>query len=113
MTNEAEETNKSQMAQREEKILDFWNQNEIFKKSVDREPKHGDFVFFDGPPFATGMPHYGNLLQGVIKDIIPRYKTMSGYRVTRRWGWDTHGLPIENFIQKEKGLKTKQDVEDF
>lgn len=117
MTNEAEETNnsqtKSQIAQREEKILDFWNENKIFEKSVERDAKKGDFVFFDGPPFATGMPHYGHILQSVVKDIIPRYKTMTGYRVARRWGWDTHGLPIENLIQKEKGLKTKQDVENF
>ncbi len=113
MTNEADETNKSQIAQREEKILEFWNQNEIFKKSLEKEAKNGDFVFFDGPPFATGMPHYGHLLPGTVKDIIPRYKTMNGYRVTRRWGWDTHGLPIENLIQKERGLQTKQDIEDF
>jgi isoleucyl-tRNA synthetase len=113
MTNEAEETNKSQIAQREEKILAFWNENKIFEKSVEREPKNGEFVFFDGPPFATGMPHSGHLLPGTVKDIIPRYKTMTGHRVFRRWGWDTHGLPIENLIQKEKGLQTKQDIESF
>lgn len=113
MTNEAGETNKSQIAQREEKILDFWNDNQIFEKSVEREPKKGDFVFFDGPPFATGLPHYGHVLPGTIKDIIPRYKTMLGYRVVRRWGWDTHGLPIENLVQKENNLKTKQDIENF
>jgi len=113
MTKEAGETNKSPIAQREEKILDFWNQNEVFKKSVERDPKKGDFVFFDGPPFATGLPHYGHVLPGTIKDIIPRYKTMLGHRVVRRWGWDTHGLPIENLVQKENGLKTKQDVENF
>ncbi len=111
MTNE--ETNKSNIALREEKILDFWQKNEIFKKSVDKNAPKGDFVFFDGPPFATGLPHYGHILPGTIKDIIPRFKTMQGYKVVRRWGWDTHGLPIENLIQKENGLKTKQDVENF
>jgi isoleucyl-tRNA synthetase len=113
MTNEAGEGEKGQVALREEQILDFWNQNKIFEKSVERESKNGELVFYDGPPFATGMPHYGHILQGVIKDILPRYKTMKGYRVGRRWGWDTHGLPIENLIQKENGLKSKQDVENF
>ncbi|MFA7193576.1 MAG: class I tRNA ligase family protein [Candidatus Paceibacterota bacterium] len=113
MTNEADETNKSQIAQREEKILNFWEENNIFKKTIERESTKGDFVFYDGPPFATGLPHYGHILPGTIKDIIPRYKTMTGYKVSRRWGWDTHGLPIENLIQKENNLKTKQDVENF
>lgn len=111
MTNE--ETNKSNIALREEKILDFWQKNEVFKKTVEKDAPKGDFVFFDGPPFATGLPHYGHILPGTIKDIIPKYKTMCGYKVVRRWGWDTHGLPIENLIQKENGLKTKQDVENF
>lgn len=113
MSDESQEKNKSQISQREAKILNFWDSNQIFKKSVERESKKGDFTFYDGPPFATGLPHPGHILSGSIKDLIPRYKTMQGYRVNRRWGWDTQGLPIENLVQKENGLKTKQDISDF
>jgi isoleucyl-tRNA synthetase len=95
----------------EEEVLKYWQENKIFEESVEREPRHGDFVFYDGPPFATGLPHYGHILQSVIKDLVPRYKTMQGYRVPRRWGWDCHGLPVENLIEKELGLKSKQDIE--
>jgi len=96
-------------AQEEEKILKFWQENKIFEKSL--EPRKGPFgekrrkafVFYDGPPFATGTPHYGHLLQSAVKDVIPRYKTMQGYYVPRQWGWDCHGLPIENIVEKELG----------
>ncbi|MEI6843525.1 MAG: class I tRNA ligase family protein [bacterium] len=98
-------------SQREEKILKFWQDNKIFEKSLQKESPNGDFVFYDGPPFATGMPHYGHILPGTIKDVIPRYETMKGKQVLRRWGWDCHGLPIENLIEKELGLKTKKDIE--
>ena len=98
---------KSEVALREEVILEFWNKNEIFKKSLEKDAPNGDFVFYDGPPFATGLPHAGSLLSSVIKDVIPRYKTMRGFSVRRRWGWDCHGLPIENMIEKELGLKDK------
>lgn len=104
---------KSDVAKREEKILAFWEQNNIFKKSEEKEAPKGEFVFYDGPPFATGLPHYGHILAGTIKDAIPRYKTMRGYRVIRRWGWDCHGLPLENQIEKQLGLKTKKDIEDI
>ncbi len=97
--------------EKEEKILAFWNENKIFEKTLSKESPKGDFVFYDGPPFATGQPHYGHLLQSIIKDAVPRYKTMRGFRVPRRWGWDCHGLPIENLIEKELGLKTKTDIE--
>ena len=107
------ENKKSKTAQSEESILSFWQQNNIFEKSLEQESPSGNFVFYDGPPFATGLPHYGHLLAGTIKDIIPRYKTMQGYRVPRKWGWDCHGLPIENLIEKELGLETKKDIEDF
>jgi isoleucyl-tRNA synthetase len=70
----------------------------------------GEFIFYDGPPFATGQPHYGHILPGTIKDVIPRYKTMRGFHVRRQWGWDCHGLPIENLIEKELGLKNKRDI---
>jgi isoleucyl-tRNA synthetase len=93
--------------------LNFWNENKIFEKSTEREPKNGSFVFYDGPPFATGTPHYGHLLASVIKDAIPRYQTMQGKRVLRRWGWDCHGLPLENIIEKELDLKTKKDILDY
>ncbi len=97
----------------EEEILAFWQREKIFEKSLARNPATKEFKFFDGPPFATGLPHYGHILQGVIKDLIPRYKTMQGYHVPRIWGWDCHGLPVENLIEKELGLKSKKDIEDF
>lgn len=104
---------KSERAQREEKILQFWKDNKIFEKTLEKKAPKGEFVFYDGPPFATGLPHYGHILPGTIKDVIPRYKTMQGYRVPRRWGWDCHGLPIENLVEKELGLETKKDIEKF
>lgn len=110
---ESKESQKSDFALQEEKVLDFWRNNETFKQSLDKPSPKGEFVFFDGPPFATGLPHYGHILAGVIKDAIPRYQTMRGHHVERRWGWDCHGLPIENLVQKENGLKTKEDIEEF
>lgn len=104
---------KSEHSLREEKILQFWKDNKIFEKSLEKESPKGDFVFYDGPPFATGLPHYGHILPGTVKDVIPRYKTMRGYHVSRRWGWDCHGLPIENLVEKELGLDTKKDIEKF
>ena len=71
----------------------------------------GEFKFFDGPPFATGLPHYGHIVASIIKDTVPRYWTMKGHRVERRWGWDCHGLPIENIVEKELGSKSKKDIE--
>ncbi len=102
-------------SEEENKILQFWQENKIFEKSLEQtlRPAQGrrkDFVFFDGPPFATGAPHYGHLLQSVIKDAIPRYKTMRGFYVARQWGWDCHGLPIENIVEKELGTKSKKDI---
>ncbi|OGD69410.1 hypothetical protein A2996_01775 [Candidatus Campbellbacteria bacterium RIFCSPLOWO2_01_FULL_34_15] len=104
------EENKSEIAKSEENVLKFWQENKIFEKSVEKEAPNGEFTFYDGPPFATGLPHYGHLLPGTMKDIIPRYQTMKGKRVNRRWGWDCHGLPIENLIEDELGLKTKKDI---
>jgi len=99
--------------EREARALRFWDNNEIFKKSLQKTSPKGEFVFYDGPPFATGKPHYGHILAGTIKDVIPRYKTMQGFHVERNWGWDCHGLPIENLIQKENNLNTKKDIEAF
>ncbi|HRZ30182.1 MAG TPA: class I tRNA ligase family protein, partial [Candidatus Paceibacterota bacterium] len=105
--------NKSEIAKKEEAILKFWQDNKIFEKTLEKEASKGEFVFYDGPPFATGLPHYGHLLAGTMKDVIPRYKTMQGYHVRRRWGWDCHGLPIENLVEKELDFKTKKDIEDY
>ena len=104
--------NKSEVAKQEEKVLQFWQKNKIFEKSLEQEAPNGEFTFYDGPPFATGLPHYGHILAGTIKDIFPRYQTMLGKKVSRRWGWDCHGLPIENLIEDELGLKTKQDIHE-
>ncbi len=104
---------KTDLAKREEETLAFWRDRSIFQKTLDKKAPNGDFVFYDGPPFATGLPHYGHILAGTIKDAIPRYKTMRGFRVPRRWGWDCHGLPIENEIEKQLGLKTKKDIEEL
>ncbi len=102
---------KSDVAKREEAVLAFWKENKIFEKTLEKDAPKGDFIFYDGPPFATGLPHHGSLLSSIIKDVIPRYKTMRGYRVPRRFGWDCHGLPIENLIEKRLNLKTKKDIE--
>jgi isoleucyl-tRNA synthetase len=110
---EAKKPVKSQHAEREERILEFWDKDDSFKKSVDKEAPKGDFTFYDGPPFATGMPHYGHILAGTMKDVIPRYKSMQGYRVRRRWGWDCHGLPVENLLEKELGLQSKKDIVSY
>jgi isoleucyl-tRNA synthetase len=107
---------KSEVALREEAIQAFWEEHEIFNKSLENpagdEPK-GDYVFYDGPPFATGTPHYGHILAGTIKDAIPRFWTMRGYRVRRKWGWDCHGLPLENLIEKKLGLANKREIEEY
>ena len=88
----------------EERLQKLWEADDSFKKSVQARPAEKAFIFYDGPPFATGLPHYGHLLAGTIKDIVPRYWAMQGYDVERRFGWDCHGLPIESLIEKELGL---------
>ena len=95
----------------EEKILKFWQKNKIFEKSVKQRDGQPDFSFYDGPPFATGLPHYGHILSSVSKDIVPRYFTMRGFKVERRWGWDCHGLPIENIVEADMGIKSKVEIE--
>lgn len=102
---------KSEVALREEATLAFWEREKIFEETLAREAPAGEVVTYDGPPFATGLPHFGHLLPTSIKDAIPRYLTMKGHRVVRRWGWDCHGVPIETLIQKELGLETKADIE--
>lgn len=100
-------------AEREEKVLSFWNQRQIFKKSLEQRKDNTPFSFYDGPPFATGLPHYGHLLAGTIKDVVPRYKTMKGYYVKRRFGWDCHGLPVEQEIEKTFSLSGAASIAEF
>ncbi|MFA5129793.1 MAG: isoleucine--tRNA ligase [Patescibacteria group bacterium] len=94
----------------EEEILSYWEKKEIFQRSIDERPENKPFVFYDGPPFATGLPHHGHLLQSIVKDAVPRFKTMQGFRVERKWGWDCHGLPVESLIEKENKLTSKDEV---
>lgn len=101
------------ISEREERILAFWEKENIFQKSLDGTKGGKLFTFYDGPPFATGLPHYGHLLAGTIKDVIPRFKTMQGYHVPRRFGWDCHGLPVENEIEKTKELSGATAIEQF
>jgi isoleucyl-tRNA synthetase len=97
----------------EEETLALWDRLDAFATSVNMRAPESEYTFYDGPPFVTGSPHYGNLLAGVIKDIVPRYWTMRGHRVERRFGWDTHGLPIEMEVQKILGLSGPGDIEAF
>lgn len=99
--------------EREKRILDFWNKNKIFERSVEENRDKPLFAFYDGPPFATGLPHYGHLLAGTIKDVVLRYKTMKGFCVPRRFGWDCHGLPVENEIEKMHNLSGAHSIENF
>ncbi len=104
---------KSSFSEREERVLAFWEKHKIFEQSVEGRKECPLFSTYDGPPFATGLPHYGHLLAGTIKDVVPRYKTMKGYYVPRRFGWDCHGLPVENEIEKAKGLTGAASIEAY
>ena len=97
----------------EEKILEFWNKNDIFRKSIESRPADNEYTIYDGPPFATGHPHYGHLVPGTIKDIVPRYQTMKGHRVVRNWGWDCHGLPVENEMKKKLGISSAKEIQEY
>jgi isoleucyl-tRNA synthetase len=97
----------------EARVLSLWDELNAFPVSVEMRDPETEYTFYDGPPFPTGSPHYGNLLAGVIKDIVPRYWTMRGHRVERRFGWDTHGLPIEMEVQKELGLSGPRQIEEY
>ena len=99
--------------QMEEETLSYWLENKIFERSVEKNPKENLYVFYDGPPFISGLPHYGHLLGSIAKDIVPRYWTMKGKRVERVWGWDAHGLTVENKVQKKFGIKNRRDIEKF
>jgi isoleucyl-tRNA synthetase len=102
---------KNQFSQMEEEVLGFWEKSNTFEKSVNKEAPQGDYVFYDGPPFITGLPHYATLLPSIAKDVVPRYWTMKGYRVERVWGWDCHGLPAENKVEEQLELRNKKDIE--
>lgn len=96
----------------EEEVLQYWKKNKIFEKSIESRPKDKTWTFLDGPPFITGLPHYGTLLVSIPKDVFPRFWTMRGYRVRRVWGWDVHGLPAENKVEVGLGIKRKRDIEE-
>ena len=91
-------------------VLARWKAEKTFEKSVENRSENDAFVFYDGPPFITGVPHHGTLLSSIVKDVVPRYQTMLGKRVERRWGWDTHGLPAENFVEKKLGITSRHEV---
>ena len=99
--------------EREKEIVDFWKDNDIFKKSIENRREGEVFTFFDGPPTANGKPHIGHVLTRVIKDLIPRYRTMKGYKVLRKAGWDTHGLPVELEVEKQLGISGKPQIEKY
>lgn len=99
--------------EREQDIIDFWKKNDVFKLSVKKNEGKQQFTFYDGPPTANGKPHIGHILTRVIKDIIPRYRTMKGYNVLRKAGWDTHGLPVELEVERSLGMDGKQDIEKY
>ena len=94
----------------EKDLVQYWKQHKTFEKSVEQRPASNAYVFYDGPPFITGVPHHGTLLSSIIKDAVPRYQTMKGKRVERVWGWDCHGLPAEVFTEKKLGIKDKRDI---
>lgn len=110
---EKPKTRDSIFPEMEERVAAYWKKHRIFERSIEERPEAKTYAFYDGPPFATGMPHHGHLLQSAIKDAVPRYWTMKGYRIPRRWGWDCHGLPIENLIEKELNLGSKKEIEEY
>ena len=99
--------------EREKKVEQFWKDNDIFRKSMENRKEGPTYTFYDGPPTANGKPHIGHVLTRVIKDMIPRYRTMKGYMVPRKAGWDTHGLPVELEVEKLLGLDGKEQIEEY
>jgi isoleucyl-tRNA synthetase len=94
----------------EEQVLERWNRDKVFEASIQQRENAPLYVFYDGPPFATGLPHYGHIMTSYIKDVVPRYFTMRGYYVPRRWGWDCHGLPVEYEVEKDLGIRSRSDI---
>lgn len=97
----------------EKDLVQQWKQNKTFEKSVEQRSKDNSYVFYDGPPFISGVPHHGTLLSSIVKDVVPRYQTMKGKRVERVWGWDCHGLPAERFTEKKLGIHSRQEVIEY
>ena len=97
-------------AQQEERILGLWKEMDAFHTQLRRSEGNPEYIFYDGPPFATGLPHYGHILAGTIKDIVTRFQTANGYHVTRRFGWDCHGLPVEYEINQKLNIQSRKDV---
>ena len=95
----------------EKGVLEFWEKDKTFKKSLEKTKNGEPYIFYDGPPFATGLPHYGSLLPSILKDVFPRYFTMQGRYVKRTWGWDCHGLPIESIAEKDLKITSKDEIE--
>ena len=102
--------NRRKAIEYENTLVEWWKKNKTFEKSVENRPIDKSYVFYDGPPFITGNPHHGTLLSSIVKDAVPRYWTMNGYRVERRWGWDCHGLPAENFVEKQLGITDRREI---
>ena len=94
----------------EKAVVEFWKKNHIFEKSIEQRDINNGYVFYDGPPFITGLPHHGTLLSSIVKDAVPRFWTMRGKRIERRWGWDCHGLPAENFVEKQLGITDRREI---
>ena len=97
----------------EKDIVKYWKENHTFEKSIELRPKENSYVFYDGPPFISGVPHHGTLLSSIVKDAVPRYQTMKGKRVERVWGWDAHGLPAERYTEKKLGINSRQEVIEY
>lgn len=104
---------KESKVQSEQRIREYWQNNRTFEKSVQNREENTPFVFYEGPPTANGLPHVGHALGRTIKDVVARYKTMQGFRVERKAGWDTHGLPVELGVEKQLGISGKQDIENY
>ncbi|MCC7356848.1 MAG: isoleucine--tRNA ligase [Candidatus Doudnabacteria bacterium] len=111
-TDEPRQSNTPDFNKLEQVILEGWDRDKVFEQSLEQTKDGEPYIFFDGPPFATGLPHYGHLLASAIKDAIPRYQTMQGRFVRRRWGWDCHGLPIENIVEKNLNISGKKQIEE-
>jgi len=101
------------LVKKEKEVQKFWEDNKIFEKTLEATKGGETYSFYDGPPFATGTPHYGHLVASIMKDVVPRYQTMRGKYIERKWGWDCHGLPIENIVEKELKLDSRKDIEEF
>jgi isoleucyl-tRNA synthetase len=113
MSQEKPQSNAPNFNDFEKEVLEFWDEHRTFEKSLEQNRGNEPYVFYDGPPFATGLPHYGHILASTIKDAIPRYQSMKGRFVRRRWGWDCHGLPIENIVEKQLKISGKRQIEEL